>query len=98
MGAARGIAGSVRPEVEGIFLEGSLDGAWWFANFPAQREPLMLVDVWEVQGPLELVDDPAGSGYSFFPGAIRPERLLLVEADLDPKEAARRRGLNDPRK
>jgi hypothetical protein len=84
-----GIAGSTSAEVEGIFIAQSLWEAFYFAGFGVHER----VDVWSVDARgLRLLQD--GGGYLFYPGAIGPERLRLVEADLDPVTASAR--LDEP--
>ena len=82
MGAAHGITGSDRPEIEGVYLARSLSEALWFAANGVHTA----VDVWSVdaQG-FALLDGP--DGFPYFPGAIGPERLRLEEADLDAAAA-----------
>lgn len=87
MGMELGIAGATEPEVDGVFLNESLDGAWYFATFADHPSP-RLVDIWEVSGVSvdELVKAP--EGYSYYPGRIPAENLRLHERDLDPADAA----------
>src|SRR5262245_792377 len=74
MGDQLGIAGSIEPEVEGIYLCEDEESAWWFATFPGHREPPLLVDVWEVDATgFELVEGP--EGYSYYSGRIPLERV-----------------------
>ncbi|MEV6924447.1 hypothetical protein AB0M46_08050 [Dactylosporangium sp. NPDC051485] len=82
MGAAPGIAGSRRPEVEGVFLCVQPEDADWFVRFNNTGGP---VDVWAVDG-IEL-DQLRGApeGYRYFPGSIGPQQLLLVRRDLPPR-------------
>ena len=88
MGLASGIAGSVLPEADGIYMCETVEEAWWFASFGRVRP----VDIWSVDvSGLDI--EETGSGYSLCRGAITPDRLELVEADLDPNEAARRVGI-----
>ena len=79
MGDVRGIAGSNRPEEEGCFLCRDRQEADWFVPMNNTGGP---VDIWAVDNvdPRELVD--AGSGYSYLPGAILRDRLVLIEQDL----------------
>lgn len=80
MGSVRGIAGSTRPEVEGIFLcsETEID---WFVQMNNTGGP---VDVWAVDGvdDEDLVESP--SGYWYLPAHIPPDRLVLVQSMLPP--------------
>jgi hypothetical protein len=89
MGAAPGIAGSQRPEIEGIYLARSLSEGLWFAAFGTHAS----IDVWsvDVRG-LALLDGP--DGFPYFPGSIGPERLQLVEASLDATAARQRQTEN----
>lgn len=62
MGAASGIAGSLAPEVAGVFLCRDELEAEWFARTNNTGGP---VDVWVVEGvdPDSLVDNGSGNGY-----------------------------------
>ena len=75
MGAARGIAGSRRPEQE------SEEGADWFIQMNNTGGP---VDLWAVANVDReaLVESP--EGYLFVPGTIEPHRLTLLRADIPP--------------
>jgi hypothetical protein len=92
MGRAAGIAGSTRPEVEGIFLADSLAEAFWFASFGVH----VLVDVWiiDVRG-LRVIDHP--DGFMYYPGSISPDRVRLDEADVDSATAEQRQKLETSR-
>ena len=76
MGAASGIAGSTVPEVEGVFLDEHPD---FFIRINNTGGP---VDVWAVDGigPEELVE--SANGFPYFPAAIGPEKLTLLDTDL----------------
>lgn len=80
MGASRGIAGSSRPEVAGIFLcsDKNVD---WFISMNNTGGP---VDVWAVDGVevQALVESP--EGYWYLPAPIPPERLTLVQSMVMP--------------
>jgi hypothetical protein len=80
MGAARGIAGSPRPEVDGCFLaeEGEIE---WFVHMNNTGGP---ADVWAVDGVDEgdLVDN--GNGYFYLPQVIARASLTLIHSDLPP--------------
>ena len=82
MGVARGLAGSYRPEVEGIFL---CREEWlevdWFIGLNNTGGP---VDVWEVGGvgDDELVVSP--NGFCYVTRAIPPTQLKLVRRDVPP--------------
>ena len=80
MGAARGIAGSTVPEVEGVFLDEHAD---FFVRINNTGGP---VDVWAVDG-IEresLVESP--NGFSYFPGPIGSEQLTLLDTDVAPPD------------
>ena len=80
MGAARGIAGSIAPEVEGCFLAADERDADYFVRMNNTGGP---VDVWEVSG----VDDGdllEFSGYAYLPARIPRGRLRLARTDLAP--------------
>jgi hypothetical protein len=89
MGAARGIAGSTRPEVEGCFLADEHE----LPFFVRMNNTGGAVDVWAVQGIAEdrLVTSP--TGYRYFPGVVEPAAVTLVRpADVTvPSAAAPRR-------
>jgi hypothetical protein len=83
MGAASGIAGSPRPELEGCFL--ALDD--WTANyFVDLNNTGGPVDVWAVDGVDPARLETSGEGYQYFPGVIPPSRLRLVRTDVPPME------------
>lgn len=78
MGAARGIAGSTCPEVDGIFLctdEFTVDFFVRMNNSGGD------VDVWQVDGidRDELRDN--GSGFEYLPAKISPDQVTLVRTD-----------------
>ena len=82
MGAARGIAGSRRPEQDGCFIA---RGTWqrdYFVNMNNTGGP---VDVWRVSNidPEEFVTSP--EGYSYVPGAIAASQLVLTDTDIHPR-------------
>ncbi|MGV9946983.1 hypothetical protein [Rhodococcus aetherivorans] len=81
MGAARGIAGSLRPEQPGCFLCASEWERDWFVRMNNTDGP---VDVWEVHGveAEDLIESPEGSYY--FPGVIPRNRVRLVLQDVPP--------------
>lgn len=80
MDAARGIAGSRRPEQEGCFLGDAFERDW-FVHLNNTGGP---VDVWEVRGVdvADLVLSP--EGHYYFPGVIPAERLRLSQRDVPP--------------
>lgn len=85
MGAARGIAGSRRPEAEGIFLCPEESTADWFVHINNTGDR---VDVWQVEGvdADQLLDN--GDGFYYLPGRIPTDRITLIQQDLavvDPR-------------
>ena len=80
MGAARGIAGSRRPEVDGIFLCRAEWERDWFVGFT--RHTGGFVDVWEVTGvdEADLLDN--GSGHFYLPAKIPRSQIVLIAQDL----------------
>ncbi|MFH9978691.1 hypothetical protein ACH4ND_05395 [Streptomyces sp. NPDC017179] len=82
MGAAPGIAGSRRPEVEGIFVCRGEEEAEFFLQINNTRGP---VDVWSVDGIDEglLLDN--GNGFVYLPGRIPAERVRLLRSDVPPQ-------------
>ncbi|MGW0966489.1 hypothetical protein [Streptomyces sp. NPDC002516] len=81
MGAARGIAGSRRPEVEGIFVCRDEDTGFFF-HINNTGGP---VDLWSVDGVDEglLLDN--GNGFFYLPDRIPAARVRLVRADIPPE-------------
>lgn len=79
MGAARGIAGSTRPEADGIFL---VEDEWDVSYFVRMNNTGGPVDVWQVEGVDvdQMVDN--GNGYFYLPGRIPVGQLTLVQHDL----------------
>ncbi len=75
MGAAPGIAGSTRPEADGVFLSFDERDADYFVQM---NNTGGLVDVWRVDGidTDQLLDN--GSGYQYLPGQIPADRLALL--------------------
>jgi hypothetical protein len=84
MGAAPGIAGSRRPEVEGCFLCVEEFEDEWFIKMNNTGGP---VDVWEVGGvaPDELVESP--NGHTYLPRKIGPGDVRLVRRDIPAPES-----------
>ncbi|MBO3741399.1 hypothetical protein [Actinoplanes flavus] len=78
MGAARGIAGSRGPEVDGIFLADE-HTAGFFIRINNTGGP---VDVWAADGvdPASLVISP--EGFEYLPGTISPDRITLHRQDV----------------
>jgi hypothetical protein len=81
MGAARGIAGSTAPEVDGIFLCRNDFELSFFVRMNNTGTP---VDVWAVDGvdPDELVDN--GAGFDYLPGKIDARFVTLLETHAAP--------------
>lgn len=79
MGAARGIAGSRRPEVEGIFVCRGEEEAGFFLRINNTGGP---VDIWSVDGIDEglLLDN--GNGFVYLPGRIPAARVRIVRSDV----------------
>ena len=73
MGAAHGIAGSTRPEAEGVFLCDEFE-VRFFTGMNNTGGP---IDVWAVSGigTNDLVD--AGSGFCYYPAKIPPAQVTL---------------------
>lgn len=82
MGAARGVAGSRRPEVEGIFVCRSEEDAEFFLLINNTGGP---VDVWSVDGIDEglLLDN--GNGFVYLPDRIPAAQVRLVRSDVPPQ-------------
>jgi hypothetical protein len=83
MGAARGIAGSLSPEEEGIFLCRDEFEAGFFVRMNNTGGP---VDVWAVTGVGEEQLIEGDCGFCYFPAPIPPGRVAL--ADLPAEEPA----------
>jgi hypothetical protein len=96
MGAARGIAGSTRPEADGVFLCDEFE-VGFFTRMNNTGGP---VDVWSVAGvgEHELID--AGSGFRYYPAKIPPGRVMMFrQAPQDtPEDHHRRAGTKQGRK
>jgi hypothetical protein len=75
MGAAPGIAGSLTPEAEGIFLCTDESEAQFFTRINNTGGP---VDIWAVTGidQRQMID--AGSGFSYYPATIPASQINLV--------------------
>ncbi|WP_329286621.1 hypothetical protein [Streptomyces sp. NBC_00691] len=82
MGAARGIAGSRRPEVEGIFVCRGEEDAEFFLQINNTGGP---ADLWSVDGIDEglLLDN--GNGFVYLPDRIPATRVRLVRSDVPPQ-------------
>lgn len=75
MGAAPGIAGSLTPEAEGIFLCTDEHEAHFFTRINNTGGP---VDIWAVTGidQRQLID--AGSGFRYYPAPIPASQIHLA--------------------
>lgn len=87
MGEAPGIAGSSRPEADGIFLCCDVFTVDFFVRMNNTGGP---VDVWQVDGvhPDHMLDN--GNGFFYLPGRIPVDQIRLVQQDLaggDPRRA-----------
>ena len=78
MGAARGIAGSVRPEVDGVFVCRDEFEAEFFIGFDATELP---VDVWVVEGVDESDLVQSTEGFEYLPASIPAARVSLLRRD-----------------
>ena len=78
MGAAPGIAGSHRPEADGIFLC-EMYMVDFFVGMNNTGGP---VDVWQVDDvdASQLLDN--GTGFYYLPGSIPVSRIALIQQDL----------------
>jgi len=89
MGAAPGIAGSMSPEEEGIFLCRDEFEARFFIDMNNTGGP---VDVWAVTGIEESELVTGGSGFCYFPAPILAAQVTLADWPQDqPVTAALRR-------
>lgn len=79
MGAAPGIAGSRRPEAEGVFLARGSSEADWFVQMNNTGGP---VDVWQVQGVDRRSLRDSGNGHVYLPAVVPPDRITRVREDL----------------
>ena len=79
MSAVPGIAGSRRPEVDGIFLADHPSMAQFFVRMNNTGGP---VDIWAVDDvdPADLVD--SDSGFCYLPARIERHRLTLHDRDI----------------
>lgn len=83
MGAAPGIAGSLTPEEEGVFLCRDEFEADFFVRINNSGGP---VDVWAVAGIKEDELITAGYGFGYFPARIPPSQVTLANGP--PEEPA----------
>lgn len=73
--SARGLAGSERPELRGVYVHDAPDEAKHWAKQMGERHRGGL-DLWEIDGAgLPLLTGP--HGFEYVPGAIPPERIRL---------------------
>ena len=79
MGAAPGIAGSTRPEADGVFL---CRDDFTVDFFLRLNNTGTAADVWEVHGvdPMQLLDN--GNGFEYVPDKVRPSQLTLLRRDV----------------
>lgn len=77
MGVARGIAGSERRELDGVFVCHDLDEVAWFADM-GMRQTEAAVDVWAIDDPGSVLQTNT-SGYEYLPVPVPPERVRLLE-------------------
>ncbi|UXX97314.1 hypothetical protein N7U49_46600 [Streptomyces sp. AD2-2] len=82
MSAARGIAGSHRPEVEGIFVFRDEEEAEFFFRINNTGGP---VDLWSVDGVDEELLLDNGNGFVYLPERIPATRVRLVRSDVPPQ-------------
>jgi hypothetical protein len=86
MGAARGIAGSTAPEIDGVFVCRDRFDADFFVRINNTGGP---VDVWQIDGVEESELCQSDDGFAYLPSRIAPHRLTLRESDLPaPDETA----------
>jgi hypothetical protein len=81
MTTAPGIAGSREPEVEGIFVCPDRSTTDFFVGLNNTGGP---VDVWAIDDIDQSRLVEAGSGFSYLPSRISPERLTLIDQTLQP--------------
>ncbi|MDO8183985.1 hypothetical protein Q5424_08175 [Conexibacter sp. JD483] len=77
MGAARGIAGSERRELDGVFVCHDREDASWFVDMG--RRSVGPVDLWAIDDSGSVLQTNS-SGYDYLPVAVPPERVRLVES------------------
>ena len=85
MGAAPGIAGSRRPEAEGVFLcRGEEEAEFFLQHINNTGGP---VDLWSVDGVdgAMLLDN--GNGFVYLPDRVPAARVRLVRSDVVPPAA-----------
>lgn len=84
MGAARGIAGSTRPEVAGVFICRHDGDVQFFLRMNNTGGP---VDLWSVDGVDEALLIDNGSGFFYLPDRIPVARIRLVQKDVSVQAA-----------
>lgn len=89
MGAARGIAGSMTPEENGVFLCRDEFEARFFVDLNNTGGP---VDVWVVTGVEESGLVTGGSGFCYFPAPIPPAQVTLADWPQDQSVTGAVRG------
>jgi len=77
-----GIAGSLGPEVDGVFLGESLFDGFWYASFGQHAQ----VDIWQVRT-TGLRIRQMNDGW-VCEDVIAPDRLKLIESDVSPEKAS----------
>ncbi|WP_241827094.1 hypothetical protein [Streptomyces graminilatus] len=82
MSVARGIAGSRRPEVEGIFVCRGEEDAKFFLQLNNTGGP---VDLWSVDGIDEALLLDNGNGFVYLPARIPAAQVSLVRSDIPPQ-------------
>ncbi|WP_234490130.1 hypothetical protein [Streptomyces sp. MBT33] len=82
MGAAPGIAGSSRPEVEGIFVCRDEEEAEFLMQINNTGGP---IDVWSVDGIDEELLLDNGNGFVYLPDRIPAAHVRLVRSDVPPQ-------------
>ncbi|MGH2875405.1 MAG: hypothetical protein ACRDRL_31135 [Sciscionella sp.] len=84
MGRTLGVAGSSRPEVDGVFLCRNESEVDFFCSMNANDGP---VDVWAVDGVSDTELAQAQEGFIYLPGPIDPNRLTLWQSMRLPQRA-----------
>lgn len=93
MGPACGIAGSPRPEEQGVFLCSDEYEASYFVDMNNTGGP---VDVWAVEGVSEDNLVESGTGYRYLPWRIPSDNLTLVRASVRSEGWASRTSHSGP--
>ena len=95
MGAAGGIAGSMTPEENGVFLCRDEFEARFFTDLGSTGDP---VDVWVVAGVEEGGLVTGGPGFCYFPAAISPAQVTLADLPQGQSVAGAVRGQRKKRR